>query len=433
MSEEQLPEAPAPAPLLTLRDGLPPITETDEDLAEVAARFAAGTGPVAVDAERASGFRYSARAYLIQLRREGSGTALIDPIPLTTLAPLAEALEGTEWILHAATQDLACLAEVGLHPTSLFDTELAGRLLGHPRVGLATLMETVLGYSMKKEHSAADWSRRPLPESWLEYAALDVEMLLELRAAMVEELVEADKTEWARQEFEHLLGFEPAVRVDPWRRTSQLHKVRGRRGLAAVQALWETRNAIAAERDVTPGRILPDSAIIEAAIALPSDRAALLSTKGFHGRGAERYSTKWVAALRQALELPESDLPSRALRGDGPPVPRAWAEKDAIAARRLALARDAIAAVSEKVSTPVENLLTPDYLRRLLWTPPRTRKAPELLEAVSLQLAAYGARPWQVELTAPLLTEAIIEADKPVPVETPAEVADETPAGTDEA
>jgi ribonuclease D len=413
---EAAPEAePTPIPLLTLRDGLPAVIETDEALVEVAKRFAAGTGPVAVDAERASGFRYSARAYLIQLRREGAGTALIDPIPLSTLAPLAEALEGTEWILHAATQDLACLAEVGLHPTSLFDTELAGRLLGHPRVGLATLMETVLGFSMKKEHSAADWSRRPLPESWLEYAALDVEMLLELREAMVKQLAEAGKEEWARQEFENLLGFEPAVRVDPWRRTSQLHKVRGRRGLAAVQGMWEARNQIAADRDVTPGRILPDSAIIEAAIALPADRTALLATKGFHGRGAERYANRWVAALQHALAIPEADLPPRTLRGDGPPVPRAWAERDPVAARRLNFAREAMAALGEERSIPVENMLTPDYLRRLLWAPPRTRKADELPAAIGELLASYGARPWQIELTADLLAEAVLEGDKPVP------------------
>lgn len=409
-------EAPA-IPLLTLRDGLGPVVETDEQLLEVAKRFAAGTGPVAVDAERASGFRYSARAYLIQLRREGSGTALIDPIPLTTLAPLAEALEGTEWILHAATQDLACLAEVGLHPTALFDTELAGRLLGHPRVGLATLMETVLGFSMKKEHSAADWSRRPLPESWLDYAALDVEMLLELREAMVAELAEAGKEEWARQEFEHLLDFQPAVRVDPWRRTSQLHKVRGRRGLAAVKELWEARVQIAIDRDVTPGRILPDAAIIEAAIALPSDRAALLATKGFNGRGAERYANRWVAALQKALAIPEADLPPRTLRGDGPPVPRAWAERDPVAARRLAYAREAMAALGEERKIPVENLLTPDYLRRLLWSPPRTRKADELPGAIGELLASYGARPWQIELVTPLLADAVFEGDKPVPVE----------------
>ena len=308
-----------PAPLLTLRDGLPPVVETDDALADVCRRFAAGTGPVAIDAERASGYRYSSRAYLIQLRREGSGTALVDPIAFDGLAPLADALDGVEWILHAATQDLPCLAEVGLLPESLFDTELAGRLLGYPRVGLATLVESRIGKSLRKEHSAVDWSRRPLPEPWLEYAALDVEVLVELREVMVAELEEQGKTEWARQEFEHLLSFEPVQRAEPWRRTSQLHRVRGRRALAAVRELWETRDELARQRDVTPGRILPDAAIIAAASAMPSGKAALMATKGFHGRGADRYAARWVAAIETARELPESDLPQRGPRGDGPP------------------------------------------------------------------------------------------------------------------
>ena len=234
------PEAPQ-VPLLTLRDGLTHVVETDEQLAEACERLAAATGPVAIDAERASGYRYSGRAYLIQLRREGAGTWLVDPIPLTTLAPLQDALAGSEWILHAATQDLPCLREVGLVPTALFDTELAGRLLGYPRVGLATLVETVLGQHMRKEHSAADWSTRPLPRAWLEYAALDVEVLIELRDHMAGELEEKGKAEWARQEFEHLLGFEPAVRKDAWRRTSGVHRFRWLRAMGAAKALWETR------------------------------------------------------------------------------------------------------------------------------------------------------------------------------------------------
>jgi ribonuclease D len=403
--------APEPAPLLELRDGLQPIIDTEDGFADALARLADGTGPVAIDAERASGYRYSARAYLIQLRREGSGTALIDPIAFASMAPLQAALDGAEWILHAATQDLPCLAEVGLLPTSLFDTELAGRLLGYPRVGLATLVETILGQSMRKEHSAVDWSRRPLPEPWLEYAALDVEVLLELRGVMKQELEESGKSEWARQEFENLLGFEPTVRVEPWRRTSQLHRVRGRRALAAVRAMWETRNAIAAERDITPGRILPDAAIIEAALALPTDRASLLRTKGFHGRGAERYAARWVAALTEARELPEDELPQRAPRGDGPPLPRTWAEKDPVAAKRLALARHAMAALAEERNVPAENLLTPDYLRRVLWSPPATREPAALVTEVGAALAAYGARPWQVELTAAMLAGAILGAD----------------------
>jgi ribonuclease D len=402
---------PDPRPLLTLREGMPPLIETAPALAEMCELIAAGTGPVAIDAERASGYRYSSRAYLIQLRREGAGSFMVDPIRFDSLEPLQRTLEGTEWILHAATQDLPCLNEVGLYPTALFDTELAGRLLGYPRVGLATLVETLLGFRLAKEHSAVDWSTRPLPTPWLEYAALDVEVLLELRELLGAELEETGKDVWARQEFDYLRSFAPTVRIEAWRRTSGVHRVRGRRSLGAVRELWETRNEIAEQRDVTPGRILPDAAIVAAAQALPTDRDALMATKGFHGRGADRYAPRWVAALARAAALDEDDLPTRAPRGDGPPLPRAWAEKDPVAARRLTLAREALLALAAEQHLPVENVLTPDYLRRTLWTPPSTREPERLAAAVAEQLAGYGARPWQVELAGPLLVDAILTAD----------------------
>ena len=406
----ETPEEP-PAPLLALREPLPPVVDTPEALAATCAAVAGGTGPIAIDAERASGYRYSSRAYLVQLRREGAGTHLVDPIAFESLAPLAETLAGTEWILHAATQDLPCLAEIGLRPDALFDTELAGRLLGYPRVGLAALVELKLGFRMAKEHSAVDWSTRPLPTPWLDYAALDVEVLSELQALLVEELEDAGKTGWATEEFEALRDFTPTPRVDAWRRTSGLHKVRGRRSLGAVRALWQVRDEIAQERDVTPGRILPDAAIVAAATALPTHRRALLKTHGFHGRGAERYASRWVSALREVAELPEEELPTRAPRGDGPPVPRAWAERDPVAAQRLTAARAALTELAEEHHLPVENVLTPDHVRRLLWTPPGTREPTALAAAVDERLTEYGARAWQRSLTVPLLTEAILAAE----------------------
>lgn len=407
-----LDEPAPPAPLLELRDGLPPVIEDPTTYLRTVESFAQAGGPVALDAERASGYRYSARAYLIQLRRVGAGTALIDPIAFDSQQPLQDALGDAEWILHAASQDLACLAEVGLRPTTLFDTELAGRLLGYPRVGLATLVETVLDRRLKKEHSAVDWSTRPLPEPWLVYAALDVEVLIELREVLGSELESAGKQDWAAQEFAHLVtGAPSAPRTDPWRRTSGLHRVRGRRGLAAVRALWETRDRIAAERDITPGRILPDSAIVEAASSLPRDRRTLLGLQGFHGRGAERYANQWVGALRDALGLAEPELPELTLRHDGPPPPRAWADKDPAAAARLAVAREGMTRLSETHRVPLENLVSPDSLRRVLWEPPAGEGALET--RVRDRLAALGARPWQIELTAPVIVAAVEEAGPP--------------------
>ena len=406
------PPAVSEVPLLTLRDGLPHVVDTEAALAEACAALAAASGPVAIDAERASGYRYSARAYLVQLRRKGATTFLIDPIAFDSLAPLDEALGDTEWILHAATQDLPCLREVGLHPTSVFDTELAGRLLGYPRVGLATLMEEVLGFRMRKEHSASDWSTRPLPAPWLEYAALDVELLVELRDALAAELEEAGKAGWSREEFSHLLEHRAPLRVDPWRRTSGMHRVRGRRGLAAVRELWQTRDAIAQERDVTPGRIIPDQAVVVAAREMPTDGQALMDAKGFHGRGARRYLRSWLAALQRARELPEEELPARSARSDGPPPPRAWADRDPVAARRLMLAKEALTALADELTLPVENLTSPDVVRRALWAPPDAREAEPLTVALAQVLADHGARPWQVAHVGPLLVAAVLEADR---------------------
>lgn len=397
---------PAPAAPLRLRDGLPLLTDTPEGLAEVVAALRAGTGPIAIDTERASGYRYGQSAYLIQVRREGSATYLIDPIAVPNLSTLAEVLTGPEWILHAASQDLPCLAELDLRPTRLFDTELAGRLLGMARVGLGPMVEEVLGCSLAKGHGAADWSRRPLPESWLEYAALDVEPLVELREILHGRLEEAGKLGWAEQEFAAVRDAPPPPpRIDPWRRTSGIHRIRSRRGLAIVAQLWEARDRIARETDTAPGRLLPDSSLVAAAAAQPRDVGPLLALKDFHGRGAVRHRKAWAGALRAAWAIPEADLPSAANRGDGPPPPRTWTQRDPAAAARLERARAALGARADEVAMPVENLLTPDLVRRLMWQPPEGEPGPEEIAEV---LTGMGARAWQVELTADLLAAAIV-------------------------
>ncbi|MHA6795235.1 HRDC domain-containing protein [Pseudonocardia bannensis] len=393
-----------PVPLLRPAGGLPPVVADRSGLVRTAETFAAGEGPVAVDAERASGFRYSQRAYLVQLRRAGAGTALIDPIPLDSdLGELAPALTGPEWVLHAASQDLACLAEVGLVPSRLFDTELAGRLAGLPRVGLGPMVEQLLGLALEKGHGAADWSRRPLPEDWLVYAALDVEVLIELRDVLAGLLTEQGKLEWAEQEFEAVrTAPPPPPRSEPWRRTSGIHKIRKPRPLAGVRSLWEARDRLAAERDIAPGRVLPDAAIVDAAIAAPDSPQALASMPVFRGRSQRRLTNYWYAALSAAARLDPEELPRSAAPTDGPPPVARWADRDPQAAARLSAARAGITDLSEQWSVPVENLLQPDLLRRICWDPPADGD-------VAAALQAGGARPWQIELTAPLLKQALTD------------------------
>ena len=390
--------------LLEPADGLPAVITTADDLAAAVARLAAGTGPLAVDAERASGYRYGQRAYLVQLRRAGAGTVLIDPIACPDLSGLAAAMSGVEAVLHAASQDLPCLTELGYQPRELFDTELAGRLLGYPRVALGTMLEEILGFRLAKEHSAADWSVRPIPAEMLKYAALDVEVLTELRDALVIQLADQGKTEWARQEFAAIAAAPPpAPRADPWRRTSGIHKVRTRRALAVVRELWRTRDEIARDADLSPRRVLSDQAIVDAARAEaakppPTGRPQLERISGFHARYARKYSDRWSAAVLRARRLDDTDLPevAGAAAAPGPPPAHRWAERDPAAAGRLTAAREAVGALATANRLPVENLLPPEALRRLAWEPP----APATPEAVAAGLTGHGARAWQADLTA---------------------------------
>ncbi len=407
-------EAPEPIALSRPVDGVPEVSVTAAEINSAAELLARGRGPFAVDAERASGFRYSSRAYLIQIRRTGAGTVLIDPVgegrdPVTVLRPVAEVLATDEWILHAADQDLPCLAEVGMRPPALYDTELAGRLAGFDRVNLATMVQRLLGLGLAKGHGAADWSKRPLPPAWLNYAALDVEVLIELRQAIAKVLDDQGKSDWAAQEFDYLrvmsAGDEVApTRRDRWRRTSGIHKVRDRRGLAAVRELWLVRDQIAQRRDIAPGRILPDSAIVAAAVANPGTAEELIKLPVFGGPKQRRRAGTWLAALATARDNP--DLPESVEPANGPPPTVRWTKRRPEAAARLEAARTALSELSHHISVPVENLVAPDLVRRLCWDwDPGT--ADDTAAAIGEFLHVGGARAWQRDLVVPVLAPAL--------------------------
>jgi ribonuclease D len=385
------------------------VLETLEEYRDAVDRLSHGSGPFAVDAERASGFRYSQRAYLIQVFRRDAGTYLFDPIAIRDFGDLARIMAGEEWILHAASQDLPCLREIGLDPERIFDTELGARLAGLPRVGLGAVVEELLGVHLAKEHSAADWSTRPLPQSWLIYAALDVELLTDLRDALADLLEKGGKSEIAQQEFDAVLERETTVRQDPWRRLSGIHGLRTPRHLAVARELWHARDDYAREIDTAPGRLVPDGSLIAAARNLPRSKRELAELKDFNGRASRTQLDRWYAAVERGL-LTE-DLPVLRLPGDGVPPPRVWSEKNPEADRRLKKARAAVTARAADLELPVENLLTPEYLRRVAWAPPE----PATAEAIGAELMSLGARPWQVEATAQAIADAFVDAHQSPP------------------
>jgi ribonuclease D len=370
---------------------------------EACRALAQADGPVAVDVERASGFRYSQRAYLVQVFRRGAGVFLFDPPAIGDFTALQSAIGDVEWVFHAASQDLPSLRELGLNPASIFDTELASRLLGSEGFGLAVVVEHALGITLAKAHSAADWSTRPLPDSWLEYGALDVFHLIDVRDVLAQELSEAGKTEIAREEFEATLNREPKpARTEPWRRLSGLHKVRGARQLAVARELWTAREEYAKEIDVSPGRLIPDRSLLAAILAAPTSKQALAGLRDFNGRASRTQLDRWWDAIERGRST--EDLPRERVPSDALPPPRAWADRNPEADLRLKAARPVIEALAEEMHMPTENLLTPDHLRRVAWHPPGLTA-----DAIGEALAELGARPWQIAHTAQKIATAFVE------------------------
>ena len=425
--------ADEPRLLAEPRGGVPEVIDTLEAFRRMVQRFAQGSGPVGADAERASGFRYGHEDWLVQFKREGAGIALVDPIAVAaeggSWADFNQAVGGDDWILHDALQDLPGFADLGMRPRSLFDTEMAARLLGFRRFGLAAVTEHVLGLTLAKEHSAADWSYRPLPRDWRNYAALDVELLIELRERMLGELKRQGKDGWAREEFDYLLakGMEPKESSpQPWRHISRINVLaRDRQGLAVARALWTRRDEIARRYDIAPSLLLSDASIIEAAVAKPRNAREFrairslnervrVHTGGEQDKMFERYAPiqrevkprVWKETIAAALTLRPDDWPvpppSVPDECNAPRSMRLWQDRHPQRYARLQAARRTITQIAEDTRTPADVIVKPQYIRNLCWTDdPASRD-------VAAFLSAQGARRWQVDLIAASVTRAIM-------------------------
>lgn len=409
-----------PEPLLTPRSGLPPLIVDRDGFQASLEQIKAGTGPIAIDAERASGYRYSQRAYLIQIFRRGGGLHLIDPIAVNDPELWGEmnlALRDCEWIIHASTQDLPCLRELGIYPEQLFDTELGGRIAGCERVGLGPLSESLLDLQLAKEHSAVDWSIRPLHFDWLNYAALDVDVLIDLRDAVETLLLERGKLQWALEDFSQILK-NPAspARIDPWRRTSGVHKVRDRMTLAIIRALWLARDEFAREVDIAPGRIFNDEVLIEIATKRPTKIDEFSKIVKRRSRVNNAPTTEWFALLQEALLLPVEELPLLRLPNFGLPPVKLWKDRNPLGHARLSHARAAVIELATELDLPVENLVSPEVIRQLSWKNPPESEIESYIEST---LRSHGARLWQIAQITPTLigpmraTEPLLLPDPP--------------------
>ncbi|WP_239457413.1 HRDC domain-containing protein [Bifidobacterium pullorum] len=419
------------------RGGVPDVIDTLPGFHAACDALAAAGGSLAADAERASGFRYGHEDWLVQFKREGAGILLFDPIALGQAGAdwqeFNHAVGDATWIIHDAMMDLPGFADLGMRPMRLFDTEIAARLLGMHRFGLAAVTEHYLGVTLAKEHSAADWSYRPLPRDWRNYAALDVELLIELEAAMRADLKAHGKQEWAEEEFAHVLaagtGPRPERHPVPWMRISHITALgRDRRGLAVAKALWEKRDELAREHDIAPGLLLSDAAIVEAAQRKPRNAREFrairslnervrMHTGGEQDKMFERYApiqrsikpSVWKETIQRALALPDSGLPTlprsggrNENEGNAPKSMRIWQTRHPARYKRLERVRRAINRIAEDTRTPADVLIRPQIVRNLCW-----QEDAQGLDVASF-LASQGARDWQVRLISASVARAMV-------------------------
>jgi ribonuclease D len=397
------------------------LVDADDALKLAIDKIRATTEPIAIDAERASGFRYGQKAYLIQVGVKGEDLFLIDPV--ANYEPelwedCKEVLSSKPWIIHAASQDIPCLAEIGIKPIQVLDTELGSRILGLPRVSLGTITEHYLDLKLAKEHSAVDWSERPLRKEWLEYAALDIDVLHELWEKVQADLISKEKLEIATAEFDYLIS-QPvkAPKTERWRSMTGLHEIKEVRALTIAKGLWEARENLAIGKDVAPGRLIPDSAIVAAVKAMPKSRSELATLKTFSGKASRTFLDTWWDAF--VLGNTTKDVVELRAKVTGIPNHRNWPIKFPDAHARLLASKAALISLSEELQIPQENILNPEVLRSICFEPPAAISN----ESVAENLAAKGARAWQIEVVTDQLVTALLAT--PADVKEKAEISED--------
>ena len=328
-----------------------------------------------------------------------------------TLGPV---VNGKEWILHAAGEDLASLALLGLEPGSLFDTELAARLAGFERPNLGAMVEHFTGTTLEKGHGREDWSTTPLPDEWLVYAAEDVTYLHILAEALAEELDARGMLDAAEQEFAHIIATRstpPAQKT--WRDVKGMSTVRTPAGLQIARALFAERDATARAQDISPSTVLPSRVIVEVAKAEPNHPGELAKVHGFPAR--KRGATgRWFGVIEAALRERRQAWPAPSRRAsDVPPSKSHWQRHYPESYAVLDAARGHIAEAAAELGIGAENVVAPAVLRQVIWA--ATDDPVELTAALGTDFACRrlleaGARPWQASIAGPRIARAYSES-----------------------
>ena len=261
-----------------------------------------------------------------------------------------------------------------------------------------------------------------MKEEWLVYAALDVDVLIDLRDAMEDLLRDRGYLEYAHEDFAAILAGSatpsPSKR-DPWRKTSGMHKVRDRMTLAIIRDLWAARDAYARKIDTAPGRIFNDEALVEIATKRPLTFDLFKKIVTRRSRASDQPVAEWFDLYRKTLELDRDSLPELRLPAIGLPPQKLWRDRNPQGYARLTHARAAVIERAHELRMPAENLISPEAVRQAMW---RNPEPDDGLEFIEEKLRGAGARNWQISLVAQSLVRPLHEVEPlPAPVEAPAE------------
>ncbi len=235
-----------------------------------------------------------------------------DPLTGSDLSRFWPTLNNCDWVLHSGRQDIEVFYQTARQmPASVFDTQIAAGLLGYaPQMGYATLVKELFGKDLAKSHTRADWTRRPLTAEMLEYAAEDVEFLLDACDQLSDRLTKLGRLTWAIEDSNRLLDpilYEdnPSAAID---RLKGAGKLSGRaRNAAMALSTWREKRAISNDR---PRQwILKDPVIMELAIKNPQDTIALTAISGMPAATARRSGKEILAVLATADDNDDGYLP----------------------------------------------------------------------------------------------------------------------------
>lgn len=289
---------------------LPPILTCTEQVADLA-RELERHSVIAVDLEADSMHNYQEKVCLLQVSTS-TETVLIDPLSGAELEPLKPVLANprVQKIFHAADYDIRCLArDFDIEINGLFDTMISCQFLGEEKFGLADVLRKYFAVELDKQYQRADWSKRPLTDGMIRYAAEDTGHLHRLVEILERKLVEKERLEWVQEEFALLEKVRFAVHEGPLFLRFKGAGTLDPRQLAVLENLLQWRDEEARRRDCPLYKVLGNKSLLHLSKLKPSGKNKLQEVDGLSPRLIERYGGKLLHQVAMALDLPETELP----------------------------------------------------------------------------------------------------------------------------